>query len=128
VLSGLQAVVGAAQGATSMLTGQNLPKTASSDAPSAQTSSASSQFASSTLASLISTQTNQNPGAANLQAHHHGHHHRGGGASGSTDSTSSSSISTNASVAAPTPTSDSASTGLTIGSLVQTAAQVALMI
>lgn len=125
-LAGLQSVVSAAQGAASILTGQKLPSSSanSTAATTAQTSSASSQFASSTLASLISTQTGQSGAAGALHSHHHHH----GKSSGSSDDNSSASFSNSTSIAAPTPSGDPASTGLSAGSLLQGLASVALSI
>jgi len=120
VLSGLQSLVSAAQGGAAALTGQNLPSSAASSTPAAitaQTASASSQFSASTLASLLSAQTSQSSGAATA-ASLHGHHHHGHGGGKSSDSTSASSVHSSTSIAAPTPSGDSASTGATLGALV----------
>ena len=123
-LSGLRALASAGQAAA----GQNLPVgSAASNTTAAATvqgSTPSRQFASSTLTSLLAAQTGQSKGAASLRTHHH--HVAGGAKDVANTSQPGSALTTNTSAAAPTPTSDSPATGLTLGGLLQTAAQVAL--
>jgi hypothetical protein len=129
-LAGLRSLIGAAQGASSATAGQNLPSgpaASTTNAASAQTTSPSGQFAANTLASLLATQTGQANGAAGLHTHHH-HHRKAGSSEETSASEQNSSVSSNTSIAAPTPTSDSPSSGINFGALLQTAAQIALVV